>query len=151
MIHDAIFTFLLSISPFGEARVGIPFGALNGLPLVIAFTIGLGANLLVFPLFYRLIRFFNKVLWPKRWYKKSAIYLTKKAKKGTQNKLEKYGAWGLMVFVMIPLPVTGAYIGTLAAYVMGIPYKKAFVAVTVGVTISSIIIATGLYFGMKTF
>ena len=70
MIHDAIFTFLLSISPFGEARVGIPFGALNGLPLIMAFTIGLGANLLVFPLFYRLIRFFNKALWPKRWYKK---------------------------------------------------------------------------------
>lgn len=151
MLNDAIITFLFSISPFGEARVGIPYGALNGLPLVIAFTIGLGANLFVFPLFYRLIRFFNKTLWKRRWYKKSAVYLTKKAKRGTQDKLEKYGAWGLMIFVMIPLPVTGAYIGTLAAYVMGIPYKKAFVAVTVGVIISSIIIATGLYFGMKTF
>ena len=151
MLYDSIITFLFSISPFGEARVGIPYGALNGLPVILALVIGLSANLLVYPLFYRLIRYFNKTLWTKRWYKKSAIYLTKKAKRGTQEKLEKYGAWGLMVFVMIPLPVTGAYIGTLAAYVMGIPYKKAFIAVSVGVTISSILIATGLYFGMKTF
>jgi uncharacterized membrane protein len=48
---------------------------------------------------------------------------------------------------MIPLPITGAYIGTLAAYILGMDYKKSFFAVTVGVTISSVIIASGMYFG----
>ncbi len=151
MLLDAIFTFLLSISPLGEARVGIPYGALNGLPLWLAFVIGLGANLMVFPLFYKVIEMSNKYLWKNRSYKKSAVYFSKRAKRGTQKNFKKYGVWGLMIFVMIPLPVTGAYIGTLAAFVLRIPYKKAFLAVTTGIIISSIIVAVSLHYGMKAF
>ncbi len=151
MLSDLIYTFLISISPLGEARVGIPYGVLRGIPVVYAFLVGLSANLLVYPLFHKLITIANKALWKNKFYKKSAIYLSKKAKRKTKNSIQKYGAWGLMVFVMIPLPVTGAYMGTIAAYVFGMDYKKSFYAVTIGVTISSIIIATGMYFGVKSF
>jgi uncharacterized membrane protein len=151
MVSDIFYTFLISISPLGEARTGIPYGVIRGIPVVYAFLIGLGANLLVFPLFHKSITVANKLLWKSRWYKKSALYLSKKAKRKTKNSIEKYGAWGLMVFVMIPLPITGAYMGTIAAYVLGMDYKKSFYAVTTGVTISSIIIATGMYFGVKSF
>ncbi len=151
MLLDAIFTFILSLSPLGEARVGIPYGALNGLPLWLAFVIGLGANLMVFPLFYKAIEMSNKYLWKNKSYKKSAVYLSKRAKKGTQKNFQKYGVWGLMIFVMIPLPVTGAYIGTLAAFVLRIPYKKSLLAVSTGIVISCILVGVGLHFGMKTF
>ncbi|MCB0409875.1 MAG: small multi-drug export protein [Flavobacteriales bacterium] len=148
---ELFYTFLLSISPLGEARVGIPYGALSGIPVGYAFLIGWIANLFVFPLFYKSIDWSNKSLWKRRWYKKGAVYLSKRAKNKTQNTISKYGQWGLMVFVMIPLPVTGAYIGTLAAYILRMDYKKSFIAVNTGVTISCIILATGMFLGIKSF
>lgn len=148
---DFLYTFLISISPLGEARVGIPYGVLKGVPVVYAFLIGWGANLFVYPLFYKGIKLSNEALWKSRWYKKSALYLSKRAKSKTQSSIQKYGLWGLMVFVMIPLPITGAYMGTLAAYILRMDYKKSLIAVNVGVTISCLIIATMMYFGEKTF
>ena len=145
MFQDILFTFLISLSPFGEARVGIPYGELNDLPIMLVFAIGLTANLLIFPLFYRAIEFSNKYFVKNKYYKKSAIYLSSRARTKTKTVIKKYGVWGLMIFVMIPLPVTGAYIGTIAAYIFGISYRKSFIAISSGITISSIIVATFMY------
>lgn len=150
MFTTFLTTFLLSISPLGEARVGIPYGALQGIPVIYAFLVGWLANLLVFPLFFKSISVSNKALWSNRAYKKFAIFLSRRAKKNTGKNIQKYGVWGLMVFVMIPLPVTGSYVGTLAAYILRMDYKKSFIAVTVGVTISSMIIASGMYLGVSS-
>lgn len=136
---ESIITFLISLSPAGEGRVGIPYGIASGLDPVFTFFISLAGNLLVFPLFFGLIKQANKYLWRHHFYKKGAIKLAKRAKKGTQKKIKKYGLWGLMVLVMIPLPGTGAYVGTIAAFIFDLPYKKSFVAVSAGVTIALII------------
>ena len=146
MFQDILFTFLISFSPFGEARAGIPYGELVGLPILLVFIIGLTANLLVFPIFYRAIEFSNKHFFKNKYYKKSAIYLSSRARTKTKTIIKKYGVWGLMVFVMIPLPVTGAYIGTIAAYIFGISYKKSLIAISSGITISSIMVALFMYF-----
>ena len=146
MFQDILFTFLISFSPFGEARAGIPYGELVGLPILLVFIIGLTANLLVFPIFYRAIEFSNKHFFKNKYYKKSAIYLSSRARNKTKNIVKKYGVWGLMFFVMIPLPVTGAYIGTIAAYIFGISYRKSLIAISSGITISSIMVALFMYF-----
>ena len=62
MLDDLIRTFLISISPLGEARIGIPYGILKGLNPYLAFGVGLIANLLVFPLMMLLIDTFNAKL-----------------------------------------------------------------------------------------
>ena len=137
MLKDIIFTFLISFSPFGEARVGIPYGIEHtDLTLIWVFLIALSANLLVFPLFYRVIEFFNNHFLKSKWYKKAAIYLSLRARRKTGAVVQKYGAIGLMIFVMIPLPFTGAYIGTIAAYIFKINYKKALLAINIGVLIA---------------
>ena len=151
MLIDAIITFLISLSPLGEARVGIPYGVANDVPIFWSFLIGWIANLLVFPLFFKSISLMNIFLWKHKYYKISAIYLSKKAKSKTKNSIAKYGAWGLLVFVMIPLPVTGAYTGTIAAYILRMEYKKSLVATSIGVTISSIIVTSIAYFGVNFF
>ena len=61
MFQDVLFTFLISLSPFGEARAGIPYGDLNGLPILWVLVIGLLGNLLVFPLFYKGIELSNNL------------------------------------------------------------------------------------------
>jgi uncharacterized membrane protein len=134
MLKDIIFTFLISFSPFGEARVGIPYGIEHtDLTLIWVFIIALSANLLVFPLFYRVIEFFNNHFLKSKWYRKAAIYLSLRARRKTGAVVQKYGAIGLLIFVMIPLPFTGAYIGTIAAYIFKIEYKKALLAINIGV------------------
>jgi len=145
MFPDILFTFLISISPFGEARAGIPYGELNGLPILLVFVIGLVANLLIFPLFFRAIEFSKKYFSKNEFYKKSVIYFSSRAKSRTKTMIKKYGAWGLMVFVMIPLPVTGAYTGTIAAYLFRISYKKSLIAISIGVTISSIMVTSFMF------
>ena len=111
MIQDIILTFLISISPFGEARVGIPYGVESTtLPLYLIFIIGLVANLLVFPLFYKSIEFSNKFFLKNLYYKKIAIYLSARAKTKTKSMIQKYGVIGLMIFVMIDeLSITNAF------------------------------------------
>ena len=146
MFQDILFTFLISFSPFGEARAGIPYGELVGLPILLVFVIGLTANLLVFPVFYKAIELANKHLWKNPLYKRTAIYLSSRARTKTRTVIKKYGVWGLMVFVMIPLPITGAYIGTIAAYIFGISYRKSLIAISSGITISSTMVALFMYF-----
>ena len=145
MFQDILFTFLISFSPFGEARAGIPYGELVGLPILWVFVIGLTANLLVFPVFYKVIELANKNLWKNPLYKRAAIYLSSRARTKTKTIIKKYGVWGLMVFVMIPLPVTGAYIGTIASYIFGISYSKSLIAISSGITISSIMVTAFMY------
>ena len=145
MFQDILFTFLISFSPFGEARAGIPYGELVGLPIMLVFIVGLVANLLVFPIFYKAIELANKHLWKNPLYKRTAVYLASRARTKTRIIIKKYGVWGLMVFVMIPLPVTGAYIGTIAAYIFGISYRRSLIAISSGITISSIMVALFMY------
>ena len=103
------------------------------------------ANLLIFPLFYRAIEFSKKYFSKNEFYKKSVIYLSSRARSRTKTMIKKYGVWGLMVFVMIPLPVTGAYTGTIAAYIFRISYKKSLIAISIGVTISSIMVTSFMF------
>ena len=54
--------------------------------------------------------------------------------------VEKWGFWGLACFVAIPLPVTGAWTGTVAATLFEIKPKKAFWAITIGIAMAWIIV-----------
>ncbi len=131
----------------GEARVGIPYAVLRGVPFPIAFITGLVANLLIFPLIMGLIKIFDARLWPHRTYKKGVVKISRLAKKKAASSIQKYGFWGLMVFVMIPLPGTGAYLGTIAAAIFKIERTKAFWAVSLGVLISCIIMTFVAHWG----
>ncbi len=146
-LEALIHTFLLSISPFGEARTGITYAVLNDVHILWAFVVGLVANLLIYPLFMLLIDAFNHKLWPNRTYKKSVIRLARIAKRGVGPKISKHGFWGLMIFVMIPLPGTGAYMGTIAAAVFKIRRSEAFLAVSIGTFISCLLMAVSVHLG----
>ena len=145
MLSVILITFFLSLSPFGEARAGIPYAVINDLHFIPAFGIGLLGNLLVYPLMTWLVDAFNHKLWPWRPYKKCVLYIARFAKRKAKSNIDKYGFWGLMVFVMVPLPGTGAYMGTIAAALFNIERRQAFLAITIGTIISCIIMAVGMY------
>ena len=140
MIKEIIFTILWSFSPLGEAKVGIPYGVHQDLNIYFVFIIAVVANILVFPFMMFFLDNINKNLLKWRPYKKAAIWVARRAKVGSGDKIKKHGFWGLIIFVMIPLPGTGVYAGSIATYLFKIERKKAFLANVIGITISSIIV-----------
>ncbi|GAA4278330.1 COG2426 family protein [Aquimarina mytili] len=140
MIQDIIIAILWSISPFGEAKVGIPYGMLSGLNIYLVFVACFLANVLVFPIMIFFLEKVNDYLLRWNLYKKAAIFVARRAKVGSGDKIQKYGFWGLLFFVMIPLPGTGVYAGSIATYLFKIKKRKAFVANTVGIFLSSVIV-----------
>jgi len=140
VLVDILITILWSISPFGEAKVGIPFGMLNDLNIYLVFVIAFAANVLVFPIMMFFLDRVNHYLLRWNWYKKAALWIARRAKTGSADKIQKYGFWGLIFFVMIPLPGTGVYAGSIATYLFKIERKKAFAANVIGIFFSSVIV-----------
>ncbi len=64
----------------------------------------------------------------------------RRAKAGAGKNVKKYGFWGLMFFVLLPIPGTGVYAGTIAGYLFGMDRKKAFLANAIGIFISCVIV-----------
>lgn len=139
-MKDVFWSALLSISPLGEAKVGIPYALVQGVNIYITFAICLLANILVFPLMLFFLKNINRYLFKFRTYKRSAIFVAKRARDGAKNGIHKYGYWGLIFFVMLPIPGTGVYAGTIASYIFRFNIKKAFIANTIGITLSSLIV-----------
>ncbi|RMA58979.1 COG2426 family protein [Ulvibacter antarcticus] len=140
MIQEIIVTILWSISPFGEAKVGIPYGMLNDVNIYLVFAIAFGANILVFPLMMFFLDKINTSFLRWNFYKRGAIWVARRAKTGSGSKIQKYGFWGLILFVMIPLPGTGVYAGSIATYLFKIERSKAFAANVIGIFFSSVIV-----------
>lgn len=131
---------LWSISPFGEAKVGIPYGMFHGANIYLVFGVCFLANVLVFPLMVLFLDTLNKHLLKWNFYKKGALFIAKRAKVASGEKIKKYGFWGLMFFVMLPIPGTGVYAGSIASYIFKIEKEKAFYANTIGIFFSSLIV-----------
>ena len=140
MFQEIILTFLWSISPFGEAKVGIPYGIISGLNIYLVFGVAFLANVLVFPMMLFFLNRVNHSLLRWNFYKKSAIWVARRAKGGSEQKIQKYGFWGLLFFVMLPIPGTGVYAGSIATYLFNIEKKKAFYANMIGIFLSSLIV-----------
>ncbi len=140
MIMDLLIAILWSISPLGEAKVGIPYALLNDVNIYLAFIFCFLANVLVFPIMIFFLNVINRYFFKWYYYKKAAIFVARRAKVGAGKNVKKYGFWGLMIFVMIPLPGTGVYAGTIAAYLFGMDRKKAFLANTIGIFFSCVIV-----------
>ena len=91
----------------------------------------------------------NKSLLKWDFYKKSAIYVARKAKVGSGDKIKKYGFYGLIFFVMLPVPGTGVYAGSIASYLFKMEKKKAFMANAIGIFFSSLIVWSTTLLTMK--
>ena len=127
--------FLISMVPILELRGGL---------LAKAVPICVIGNLVPIPFILLLItKIFDWMKGTKR-LKPMVEKLEKKAM-SKSDKIEKYEFWGLVLFVGIPLPGTGAWTGSLIAALLGIRFRKAFPAVVVGVCLAAFIMSVISY------
>ena len=141
--------FFCSLLPIIELRGAIPLGAALGLPWWQNFLIAFVGNLLPVPFILLFIRAILGWMKKVRGLSKIALWLEKKAaaKKG---KIERYEYGGLLLFVAIPLPGTGAWTGSLIAALLGLQPRKSFCFVALGVLIAGVIMTLASY-GMVGF
>ena len=143
-----ILVFIISLMPILELRGGLLAASLLGVDPVPAYIISIIGNVIPVPF---ILLFVSKILeWMKKskvkWMNKFANWLYKKKDKH-KGQIEKYGFWGLVLFVGIPLPGTGAWTGCLIASVLEMDRKKAFIAAMIGILMASIIMMI-LSFGL---
>jgi uncharacterized membrane protein len=144
VIVEYLITFILSMTPIIELRGAIPVGVAMGLSYLEAFIISFVGNII--PIYFivkfikPLFNFFGKF----KPFKKIIDWATDKATKHieTNEKLQNYTMLGLFIFVAIPLPGTGAWVGSLIANFLNIPVKKAFWPLAAGVLTAGVIILT---------
>ena len=150
-ILQLIGLILLSMSPLGEHKVGIPLALeVYHLEPFYAWLICLGANLVSPPIIWFFLKNINHRLIKYDFYRKHAFDLARYSKKKLGSSVDKYGFWGIMIFVMIPLPMTGSYTGLIAAWMVGVHKKPAIIATYLGLLLSSIIVIFG-YTGLFSF
>ncbi len=141
-----LLVFCISLMPILELRGGLIAAALLDLNPVTSYIISMIGNLIPVPF---ILWFINSIL---AWMRKSkhffkvANWLDQKVEKH-KSQIEKYGFWGLVLFVGVPLPGTGAWTGCLIASVLDMDRKKAFLATLLGVLMASVIMML-LSFGL---
>ena len=134
--------FFCSMIPIIELRGAIPLGAALGLPLWQSFTLSIIGNMLPVPI---ILLFVKKVLsfmskCRVKFFNKVANYVYAKAEKN-RAKIEKYSFWGVAIFVGIPLPMTGAWTGTLVAAIIDMKFWKAMLSALIGVLCAGVVIS----------
>jgi len=144
-------SILLSMLPIAELRGGIPYAIANDVSPLLAYLICVGANLLAFPIVFFFLEFLHPIFMKIDFYETLFEKFVIRTRKKIENNIEKWGFWGLMIFVMIPLPVTGAYTGSFAAWLFNIKKSQALLAVSLGVIIAGIIVLTISVTGAEAF
>ena len=148
MLIKYLIVFFISMLPLVELRGAVPYGIANGLDLVPLYAVAIIGNMLPVPFIFFFAR---KVLvwgtnfnWPKglKWVGKFFTFCLEKGEKGGK-KLQKSAGKGLflalLLFVGIPVPGTGAWVGTLAASILDMDFKSSVIAVMLGVILAGII------------
>ncbi|MDO5568918.1 MAG: small multi-drug export protein [bacterium] len=143
-LSKEVIIFIISLMPILELRGGLIAASLLNVDLLQAFIICFVGN--IFPVPFILL-FIEKLFnWLKK-FKKSKKVVEKLEKKtlAKRSQIDKYGYWGIFIFVAIPLPGTGAWTGALLAMLLGMEKKKSFLAITVGVMVAGIIMSIFSY------
>ena len=135
-----IVVFIISLMPILERRGGLIAAALLKVEPAVGYIVSIIGNVIPVPF---ILLFITKILdWMERskvkFFKKVATWIRKKADKN-KGKIEKYGYVGLIMFVGIPLPGTGAWTGCLIASLLGLDRKKSFFCTMAGILIASVI------------
>jgi len=143
--------FFCSMIPIIELRGAIPMGAafnatIGGMPFWLTYILSVLGNMLPIPFILLFIK--KMIKWMSvskvKLFNKVANFLLNKVEK-KRDKIEKYSFWGVCLFVAVPLPVTGAWTGSLVAAMIDMKFWKALLSCLIGVMIAGVIMTVVSY------
>lgn len=150
MEHSIFMVIIAAMTPVVELRGAIPLGLALGIPPAEVFLLSLIGNILPIPFILLGIRcLLNEIKKIPRLHN----WIDHKGKKGAgllNEKIQRWGWLGLMIFVAIPLPGTGAWTGALAASFLSLKFWPSLLAIVGGVFIAGLLV-TGASLGVISF
>lgn len=145
-IPSQLIVFIVSMIPILELRGSILAAGFMDVSFLETYIVAVLGNLLPIPF---ILMFIKKILeWMKstKAFSRIANGIEKKAL-SKREQIDKYGYFGLFLFVAIPLPGTGAWTGALLAVLLGMKNKKAFIPIVLGVMTAGLVMSL-LAFGI---
>jgi uncharacterized membrane protein len=137
-MNPYLWLFFLTFLPYFELRLTIPLGIMHSLDPFLVWFFCTTANVLIVPVVLLFLDFLLALL--EKYNVVFALALLRRIRERAKPLVEKYAAIGLVLFVAIPLPGTGAYSGTIAGKLLGVKDKDILKNVWLGVFLSSIIV-----------
>ncbi len=141
-LTDFLQVFFTAAAPISELRGAIPLAILElDMSWQLAFPVAFAGNLLPVPFLLLFLGPVSKFLSKIELFERilSWIFGLSRRRGGL---IERHGAIGLVLFVAIPLPVTGAWTGSIVAFLLGLSFWRAFPPIVLGVVIAGIIVTT---------
>lgn len=144
-LGETLLTMLISMLPVVELRGGLPAGVAMGLPIPVAFIASLVGNMIPVPFIILFVRPLFK--WVRIHIPKLEGFISRLEARAEAKSADvlRYQTWGLLIFVAIPLPGTGAWTGSLIAAMLDMRVKEAFPPIALGVVTAGIIVAVVTY------
>lgn len=130
---------LMATLPIIELRGAIPMGVSLGMSPLHAFIISFVGSVLPVPVIIFAIRPLFKILKQRRFFRGLVDNITTKTMRKS-GRVQKYGFWGLILFVAIPLPGTGVWTGSLISVLLDMRVKLAFPAILIGNLIAGLLV-----------
>ena len=143
-LPEELIVFIISMFPIIELRGGLIAASALDIPMYKAIIICFVGNLIPIPFILLLITPIFTWLKNTNWVKKHIERLEKKAMDKSDT-IQKYEFIGLVFFVGVPLPGTGAWTGSLIAALLGIKFRKAFPAIILGLLLATTIMCIFSY------
>ena len=141
----------IAASPISELRGAIPIAIIQfHFPWQYAFLVAVIGNLLPVPLILIFLNTFSKFLSKVGGFAKMLHWFSERTRRRGKI-IERYGWIGLVLFVAIPFPVTGAWTGSLAAVLFGLKFKQAFLSILGGILIAGTIVTCATLLGWAIF
>ncbi|MBA7506758.1 hypothetical protein ES706_05465 [subsurface metagenome] len=150
-LSDILVVLALAASPISELRGAIPV-AITGFhfPWYYAFLLAIIGNLLPVPFILLFLDSVSRLLSKVRFFDSILKWLFKHTRRRGRI-IERYERIGLALFVAVPLPVTGAWTGSLVAVLFGLKFKHAFLSIFVGILIAGVIVTCATLLGWTIF
>lgn len=131
--------FVVSALPIAELRGGIPVATSMGMDWRSAYLVCAAGNFL--PVIPIVLLFDPVFCFLRKWKAFDRFFTALFARTRKRSRIvERYEALGLILFVAIPLPVTGAWTGALAAYLFGVRPRYAIPAIALGILIAGVVV-----------
>ena len=140
LLGKFVTTFCFSMVPVAELRVGLPYGIAQGLPLGLALLAAITGNMLPVPF---IVVYIQRIFaWLRAHWAQLDGFISKLEARahGKEDTVRRYGFWGLLILVAVPLPGTGAWTGALVAALMKMRLRDALPAIFASVCVAAAIV-----------
>jgi uncharacterized membrane protein len=150
---DELTVVLTSMAPIGELRASIPLGLLKyDLAWPLVFVLAVVGNLIPVPFIIVGLRTVGSRLERRDDVVGSLLrWRTERIERTWGERVRRYGFWGVMFIVAIPLPLTGAWTGSLAVWALRVPLRMGFAAIATGVMVAGVIVTAVTQAGIGIF